>query len=255
MSTRAVDVFGSDDLVKLFHDEPALLAVADAIAMTQAGRSSRARLSRRHVAAGLVAAAALAAVAALLVGVRGSAVSSASAATSVTTLRAFTSPAPAVSEKLLPSSVRMFLAHISARLGEPLGQVQQPVSGTPSIFLVTLGHSDLCLVMVIHGATASCHDELRQGDGSVGVDVDIVDGKLFVTGLAANDVTAITATEAGASAADTHYAKANLVSNTFYAALPYSGGGTGAITLVVERSDQPDVTVDVPGVPAPTAGH
>jgi hypothetical protein len=239
-----VDVFQSHDLLALFADDVSLLGVADAIAITQARTPQRSwNLSKRRAIASLAAVVVIAGLAFGTVS-RHHGVASASAATSVTALHAYRSPAPAVSEGLLPDSVRMFLRHMSARVGAPL-RIQEPVAEKPTIFLVTVGENDLCYVVVVRGAVASCHDELRQGDGSVGVDVDIVDGQLFVTGLAADDVTAISVSEAASSHA------ATVQSNVFYVSLPYNGGGTGPITLVVSRSDKPDVTVTVPGVPVP----
>ncbi|HET7127597.1 MAG TPA: hypothetical protein VFJ93_00805 [Gaiellaceae bacterium] len=144
------------------------------------------------------------------------------------------------------------------RYGLPT-RIQQPIVGQPSVYLVTLNNQDLCSAVVLgSGLSGSCYDALRQGDGSIEANVEIVGGRLFVSGLAANNVTGVSVSEAVTDRTPASTSVATLMHNVYVAAIPYSGGGSGEITVKVERSDAPSVTVSVPAVPAPPgsrSGH
>ena len=68
---------------------------------------------------------------------------------------------------------------------------------------------------------------------------DTVDGRRFITGLAANDVNSITISVAASANTAATTEKATLENNVFLALLPYSGGfATSAATVTVKSKYQ-----------------
>lgn len=233
------------------------------VAATQAITAKRTSSRRRLVRNGalVVLSAAVAAASISLVGPfdgsRGG-LGEAAAATEVRTLHAFSTSFRDVREENLPAPVQEFIHDMGRRYGRPT-RIQQPIVGQPSVYLVTLNNQDLCSAVVLgSGLSGSCYDALRQGDGSIEANVEIVGGRLFVSGLAANNVTGVSVSEAVTDRTPASTSVATLMHNVYVAAIPYSGGGSGEITVKVERSDAPSVTVSVAAVPAPPgsrSGH
>ncbi len=88
----------------------------------------------------------------------------------------------------------MSVTEVVTEMGADPSSAQEPFSGPPSVYLFKRGTGDLCLVVSLAHASGDSFHVLTGADGSItDPSVSIVDGKLFVTGLAANDVRQITA--------------------------------------------------------------
>lgn len=169
--------------------------------------------------------------------------------TKVTKLHAFAVRRHAVRAAALPPSV----AEVEARLGADPATSQEPVVGTPSVFLAHRGSRGLCTIIAVTHANGSCDTVLRDAGGSLRANLSIVDGKLFVWGLAANNVSAVSVTVAKSKWSAGTTATARLTDNVFLTSLSYDGGGLGAVTVTDTRSDGSMTSVRIPPVPpAPT---
>jgi hypothetical protein len=241
------EVFLASELIELFHDEPELLAIADAIAVTQPRPR---RLASRQGASAL-AGLALAAVSAVAFIMLGGRAPSARAETRVDHLAAYNHLVRARSEASLSPATQRFINQMAANVGGRVVAIQEPISGEASVYLVDLRPTDLCVVIALTGATGSCHAALRQAGGAIEADVAIVDGKTFVLGLARDDVTGVTVAAAPQAGTATQTFKADLTHNTFLAALPFGQHGTGPLEVNVTLHDGSARTVEMPGIPTP----
>jgi hypothetical protein len=249
MTTTVVEVLRAADLVEQLGDEPELLAIADAIAVTQQRRSRSAWSGKRMLVAASLAAALAAVIATLVTGRDGT--ESAQAATQVKTLAAFSHLLQPKREVALPTSARNFIDEMAATAGKPVAAIQEPISGEPSVYLVTLRPDDLCVVVALHGASGSCHVALRQAGGAAEAEVAIVDGRTFVLGLAADDVTGVAVTAAPRANAPQETFDAQVTHNVFLAELPFGERGTGPIELTITLQDGAARPLDLPGIPIP----
>jgi hypothetical protein len=169
--------------------------------------------------------------------------------TKVTKLHAFTVRRHAVRVAALPPSV----AEVEARLGADPATSQEPVVGTPSVFLAHRGPQGLCTIIAVTHANGSCDTVLRDAGGSLRANLSIVDRKLFVWGLAANNVSAVSVTVSKSKWSAGSTSTARLTDNVFLTSLSYDGGGLGAVTVTDTRSDGSTTSVRIPPVPpAPT---
>lgn len=166
--------------------------------------------------------------------------------TRVATL-AFTHRRNAVGASDLPASV----TEVVTQMGADPASAQEPFTGPPSIYLFHRGSNNLCLVIALGHAVGSCFYVLNAAAGAISdPTIAIVDGKLFVAGLVANDARTITATVTGADKKRPSRS-AVIKNNVFAVSLPYNGGGVDAITVTVNRTDGTSQSFDMPGVPAP----
>lgn len=144
--------------------------------------------------------------------------------TNVRSLRAFTHRLHARSASALPASV----AEIVTQMDANPATGQEPIKGSPSIYIFKRDNSELCTVLVVMHAGGSCDSVLRDAGGSLRAQEAIVDGKMFVWGLAANDVAGVTVSLAAtATTPGASERPASLANNTFVVALPYRGGWLG----------------------------
>jgi hypothetical protein len=249
MTTTPVEVFQAVDLVEQLRVEPELLAIADAIAVTQRRRSRSSWPRKRMFVAASVAAALAALIASLTTGREGT--EPAQAATQVKTLTAFSHLLQAKKEVALPTATRNFVDQMATTEGKPVEAIQEPISGEPSVYLVTLGLDDLCVVVSLHGASGSCHVALRQAGGTVEAELAIVDGRTFILGLAADDVTGVAVAAASRANAPQEKLNARLTHNIFLAELPFGTHGTGPIELTITLKDGTTRPLGLPGIPTP----
>jgi hypothetical protein len=220
--------------------------------------TARRNWTSRYAAAFAIASAAVAAF--LLFGLPGlhggkGTIGSASAATNVRELHAFKHAVRPRAQNALPASVSEVINLMATRLGTHPSNIQEPIIGAPSIYLVSLGSTHLCMIVALHGATAFCRDSLRQAEGSLQASRSIVDGKMFITGLAADNVKTITVTTANTPSTQGSTIQARIVNNVFVARLPYTGGGSGATTITVTRTDGTTGTLELHGLPEPIGAH
>jgi len=109
-------------------------------------------------------------------------------------------------------------------------------------------------VAVVHTGTF-CASTLPDAGGEAAPEIMIVDGKMFAVGLVANDVANVDVSLAATSKTPgtSSPIAASVANNTFIAALPYGGGGVGAVTVNVSRSDGAVSTAVVPASAPPHA--
>ena len=175
-----------------------------------------------------------------------------SASTDVRTLLAFTRNVRAVRAADLPPGVSELMNEAKSRFGETVTNIQEPIAGTASIYLVTLGSNQLCTYIAIKGATGRCRSTLDQADGSLDSSLSIVDRKLFVSGVAANDISSITVSigRTATTAATTTPVQAKIADNVFLTpALPFNGMSTGPITITATHTDGSTSSATLPGIP------
>ena len=169
--------------------------------------------------------------------------------TRVATLVAFTHRQNAVAASDLPASV----TEVVTQMGADPASAQEPFPGPPSIYLFHRGSNNLCLVVALGHAVGSCFYVLTAAAGAISdPSISIVDGKLFFTGLVANNARTITATVAGTDKTPGTSRPAAIKNNVFAVSLPYNGGGVGAVTVKVTQTDGISRSFTMPGVPAPT---
>jgi hypothetical protein len=166
----------------------------------------------------------------------------------VGSLVAFTYRQNAVSSPGLPASV----AEVVANLDADISTAQEPFTGRPSVYLFRRASSDLCLVIVVTHASGSCYHTLAAADGTItNPSLSIVDERMFITGLAANDVQSIRATLETTPTTPATTRPASIENNVFLADLPYDGGAVGTVTLTVVATSGSESSFTLPGVPAP----
>jgi hypothetical protein len=144
------------------------------------------------------------------------------------------------------------MGEAASRAGKTVTSIQRPIAGTASIYLVTLGSNELCTYIAIRGASGQCHSTLDQADGSLGSSVSVVDRKLFVSGVAANDITSITVSieSTATTLGTTTPVHATTADNVFLTpALPFNGKGTGPITITAMHTDGSTSSAALPGIP------
>jgi hypothetical protein len=172
--------------------------------------------------------------------------------TDVRTLLAFRRAVNERSNNSLPPTVHEVLARFASRNHESPTTIAEPITGPPSIYLITFKPNQLCEVVALSGAVWECRVTLRQAGGSLSVAQAIVDGQRFVYGLAANDVTSITVTSPASSTTAATSEQAQLANNAFVASLPYHGGfGLSGVTVTANRSDGSTGTASLRGIPEP----
>ena len=179
--------------------------------------------------------------------------------TNVRSLLAFTRDVHAVRTTDLPPGVTELMNLAQNRFGESVTNIQEPIAGTASIYLVTFGSNELCTYLAIHGAVGGCRATLHQADGSLDVSFSVVDRKLFVSGVAANDVRSIIVTIASTSMTPgtTAPVQAEIADNVFVTPkLPFNGMGTGPITITATHADGSTSSATRPGIPGcPVCGR
>jgi hypothetical protein len=169
--------------------------------------------------------------------------------TPVRTLVAFSYRENAVAPTDLPASVTEVVTGMGA---DPTTE-QEPFPGPPSIYLFHRGSNNLCLVVALGHASGSCFYVLTAATGAISdPSISIVEGKLFVTGLAANNARTITTTLAGTNQTPGTTRPAVIKNNVFVASLPYNGGALGAITVTVNQTNGTSQSFTIPGGPSPT---
>lgn len=247
-------------VASLANDAELLKALGDVRARTTAGHTrAPSGLSRstwvRMAASVLVIAAAVAGVVSF--GLRGSRhthpPATGQASTDVRSLLAFTRTVRPVRAADLPPGVSELMGEAASRAGETVTSIQRPIAGTASIYLVTLGSNELCTYIAIRGASGQCHSKLDQADGSLGSSVAVVDGKLFVSGVTANDITSITVSiePTATTVGTTTPVRGTLADNVFLTpALPFNGMGTGRITITAMHTDGSTSSAALRGIPA-----
>lgn len=173
--------------------------------------------------------------------------------TGVRTLVAYTHVERPIDASSLPASVRELIGNQLIFVtgdAEPVG-IEEPVkgdasAGTPSIYLVRYPNN-LCVVISIKGAAAGCYAALRAGRGSISFDESIVDGKRYIHGLVANNVTSVAITLDSTSASPAATIHARIVNNVFIADLPYKGEfHLGALTITITHTNGAMVTLHFP---------
>lgn len=175
-----------------------------------------------------------------------------SSATSVKTLHAFKSRSHLRYSVTLPASVSEVVANMTGHFQANATGLRQLTTGSPSVFVFRIGSGQLCVVVALTGAGGFCNSALGEAGGALATNVAIVDGKMFVIGLAANNVSSISASFRGNATALP--VKTQVVDNAFVASLPYQGGGVGSISVNATRTDGSTGAVTIPATPAPTHG-
>jgi hypothetical protein len=127
---------------------------------------------------------------------------------------------------------------------------QQPILGTPSVYLFHRGTGELCMVLAMQHAGGSCGSTLTDALGTLRANRSIVDGKMFIWGLAANDVSSV-AVSLGSTTTTPAVARrvATLANNVFLVSLPYNGGSIGDVTVTASRSDGADTSTSFGTIP------
>jgi hypothetical protein len=180
--------------------------------------------------------------------------------TGVRSLAAYTRDMHSVRASDLPASVKELIdGQRILNLGEPPTSVQEPIvgatsSGTPSIYLIRYPN-DLCVVIAIKGAAGSCYDALTQAGGSISIDDSIVDGKRFIHGLVANDVSAITVSLAATGNTPAASVSATIENNVYLAPITYNGLRPGAVSISVTHTNGATTTIRLPAAPTIPTGH
>lgn len=170
--------------------------------------------------------------------------------TKATQLVAFRYRLNGVSSADLPASV----AELVTNMGADAASAQEPILGPPAVYLFRRGSNNLCVVIALTHASGSCFSVLAAAGGSISSPgLSIVDGQEFITGLAANNVTTISATVKNTPQTPGTTAAVTIKNNVFLASIPYNGGAVAAVTLNVSRTNESPLTLTIPGVPAPIA--
>jgi hypothetical protein len=225
-----------------------LASRATSAAKVSVRSTARPRPSRRRGRTARVAIliAALAAAVAAATGIVGGSLTHApehaNASTQVRTLHAFTHRVNARRIAQLPPNV----VETIDQLGADATTAQEPIIGSPSVYLAQRGSSALCMILEFQSHnTGACYQTLRRAAGSVvRPNISIVAGQVFISGLVGDDVRSISASVSARSVAPgTPLLTARIENNVFIVALPQNRGGTGAATLIVTRSDGSTDTV------------